>query len=221
MPNIKLYYIFLIFFLLASLSISYLSYKNAYYPRVDEEFLGDNLNNIVDLFAPNKPLFPISANTTNGTMVLPVKDKINIFVPQYTRCPDICPMESLVMVYLFNSLTDREREEVVWVTVEVDVTSPLSTVESYMRNIKEKTNHDINWIWVIERGEKLESLWLQLGIKVEADNETGLIGHTAGFFVVDKEGYLRYYVKPNDWNDLKSISLVLLNILRNLEERSQ
>lgn len=58
-------------------------------------------------FVVNRLIFPVQVNDTIGLVEIPVKGKVNVVVPQYVRCPNICHLETIIMIYVMKEL---ERE---------------------------------------------------------------------------------------------------------------
>ena len=130
---------------------------------------------------------------------MPVEGKVTVFIPQYVRCPDICHYETTIMKYLMLKLEEEGLlDEVVFVTVEVDPwRGTLQDAERYIRDNLEPLGVDANWLWLSgDDIDALRRLWLQLGVSVQRDPVTGLVQHTAGFYVVSRSGTLMYFIGP-------------------------
>ncbi|MCE4602054.1 MAG: SCO family protein [Desulfurococcales archaeon] len=220
----------LVFILGFSISLNLYLYFEGYYKKAQPEIqtlMGDSS----DVFQVNKSMFPMELETTVGNIRVPVGGVINVFVPQYVNCPDICHIETMIMLYVMNkSLEEGWADRVVWITVEVD---PWNTTEEGVREYMEGVagpllDKGVTWIWVLDRGAGLTKLWGQLGIMSQKDSETGLVGHTAGFYIVDENGFIMYYIKPkttaigNAWEKPRDVAEGLYKILRHLalEEHS-
>ncbi len=160
-----------------------------------------------DLFAGSasvyeyrQPLFPVRVNYTDGYTVFdgvfPVPGVVNVVTPQYVSCPDICHFESLVLQYLRAKLAQEGlADRVVFVTVEVDPWgTSLEAVQGYMRPWL--TVEGPTWLWIVSDEDVLRRVWLELGVAASQDPETGLVSHTAGFYIVDDRGVLLYLVEP-------------------------
>lgn len=207
-----------------SISLNLYLYFEGYYKKAGET-IQDLMGPSSDVFQVNKSLFPMELETTAGVMRIPVEGRINVFVPQYINCPDICHIESMIMVYVMNkSLEEGWADRVVWVTVEVD---PWGTSEEGIREYMEGIagpllRQGVTWVWVLDTGEGLEKLWGQLGIMAQKDPETGLVGHTAGFYIADGDGFLLYYIKPkttavgNAWENPRDVAEGLYRVLRHM-----
>ncbi len=183
-----------------SLSLNLYLYFEGYYKKAPEN-IASLLDESSDVYQVNKSMFPMEVYTTEGNIVIPVEGKINVFVPQYVNCPDICHIETTIMLYAMNKSIEKGfNDKIVWVTVEVDPWNSNETaVREYMSGTAGDMLDEVTWIWVLEKGDKLEKLWGQLGIRAQLDNTTGLVGHTAGFYIVDGDGnMILYYIKPKN-----------------------
>jgi protein SCO1/2 len=213
------------FFLLGALAIALFSISAALYTYLRGPGVGVE-GGILDpapAYAINRLLFPLTVNSTSGPMEVPVKGKINVFVPQYVRCPDICHMETIVMLYVMKTLMDKGLvDDVVWITVDVDPwSSTLEDARSYMKAKAGGAGLNILvdrgfWVWVLDSEDKLRKIWSQLDIRVER-TRTGLVAHTAGFVIVDGDGYIRYYVNPRDWANLTAIADKIVELVENIK----
>ncbi|WP_062661900.1 SCO family protein [Aeropyrum camini] len=132
-------------------------------------------------------LFPVTIPSTQGTVSVPIEGKVNIIVPQYVRCPDVCHYETLIMKSLMIKLSQENSiDNVVFVTVEVDPwRGTLEEAEAYIREATASLGFNPPWIWVGGDREALETIYKQLGISVQLDSSSGLVVHTAGFYIVD------------------------------------
>ena len=152
------------------------------------------------VYVYRQPLFPVRVNYTDGERVFegvfPVPGVVNIAVPQYISCPDICHIESLVVQYLRAKLAeDGLGDRVVVVTVEVDPWgTSLEGVQGYMKSWL--TVEEPRWLWIVSGEDVMRRVWLELGITASRDPETGLVTHTAGFYIIDERGVLLYFVEP-------------------------
>ncbi len=201
----------------ASLSLNLYLYFEGFYIKADNPSTAKLKT--VDLYYVNKSMFPMIVDTTIGETRIPVPGKINIFTPQYINCPDICHMESLILVYIMNkSVAEGFSSKLAFITVEVDpVGTNKTAIINYMKGIAGDLYDRIDWIWVTGDKEKLEKLWGQLGIKAQRDDDTGLVGHTAGFFIVDGDtGMIIYYVKPRTWDKPLDTANDLVGVIKDL-----
>ena len=227
--NIRVVHIVAVFaFILGvSLSLNLYLYFEGYYAKAPED-ISSLLGKSSDIYQVNKSMFPMNLYTTDGNIIIPVRGKINVFVPQYVNCPDICHIETSIMLYAMNkSIEEGFNDKIVWVTVEVDPWHSNETiVREYMRKSAGDMLDKVKWIWILEKGDKLEKLWGQLGIKAQLDNTTGLVGHTAGFYIVDGDSrIILYYIKPKNipgstaWEDPLEVARGLSALLEKLASK--
>ena len=168
------------------------------YPVITGSGLED-FEEYVKVYYVKQKIYPVTIDSTAGRVTVPIEGKVTVFVPQYVRCPDICHYETTIMKYLMLKLKDEGLlDEVVFVTVEVDpLRGTLQDAERYISENLYPLGIDAEWIWLSgEDIDALKRLWLQLGISVQRDPETGLIQHTAGFYVVSRSGTLMYFIGP-------------------------
>ena len=211
-----------------SISMNLLLYFEGYYKKASKD-VQDLIGPSSAVYQINRSMFPMILETTEGPIRIPIEGRINVFVPQYVNCPDICHIESMIMTYVMEkSIQEGFNDRIAWVTVEVD---PWSTNESAVREYMEsvagdKLERGVLWVWVTEKGEKLEKLWGQLGIRAQKDPYTGLVGHTAGFYIVDGDtGMILYYIKPNTvpgsnaWEKPYDVAQGLYRLLKEMASR--
>ncbi|MCE4599040.1 MAG: SCO family protein [Desulfurococcales archaeon] len=212
----------------ASFLINIYLFYSGYYPRAEGPAV-EKLSSTSTVYEIKRPLFPLIVNTTEGVVRVPVEGRINVFVPQYVNCPDICHIETLIMLYVMEKTVEAGiSDRIVWVTVEVDPwRSEPGIVARYMRDMAGDLYGKVDWIWILEKGDKLEKIWKQLGIVAQRDDKTGLIGHTAGFYIADENGTLLYYIKPkstvleNAWENPKDIGDGLWELLKHLAKSEE
>ncbi|MCE4603775.1 MAG: SCO family protein [Aeropyrum sp.] len=199
--------------IILGLSVNIYTAMTGFYPKAD---IGVE-SEYATVFKVDQRVFPIKVDSTEGEVAVPIQGKINIIVPQYVRCPDICHYETLMMKGLMAELAKRgELDRVVFVTVEVDPwRGTLEEARAYIEESLEGFGLDPQWIWVGGDVEKLNTLYKQFGLIVQRDKETGLIVHTAGFYIVDEYGRLMYYVRVEDkgWERPDAVVQVLLKVL--------
>ncbi|BAN90548.1 SCO family protein [Aeropyrum camini] len=183
-------------------------------------------NSYVAAIEYNKPLEPVEALSNEGEIRIPVEGVVNIVVPQYVNCPDVCHWESAIMLYLMGELVDRGlQDKVVFVTIGVNpYYETIADGERYMESVAgDYLEKGVRWIWVLDSVEKQEKLWDMFGIAVSLycvkkdgsivnqltyedylslknSGECRFIGvnHTAGFIIVDSQGVFRYFISPTD-----------------------
>ena len=188
-------------------------------PRVDSGELGD-LSRYVEVYYINQKMFPTTVESTEGAVTVPVKGKVNIVTPQYVRCPDICHMETTIMLYVAERLGEEGLlDEVVFVTVDVDPwEGSLEAAESYMETQMSRASYKPNWVWLFDSLDRMERIYKQLGLTVQRDPETGLVVHTGGFYIVTDKGTLLYYIRITDegWRSLDKAGEALYSIVKTI-----
>ena len=185
----------------------------------------DDYSKYVKVYYVGQHMYPItvkgvSIDGERGEFTVPIEGTVNVFLPQYVRCPDICHYETNIIRYVMVKL-DKEGllDKVVFVTIDVD---PWKGTEDealqYMRENVEPLGIQPRWIWVGSDTdiEKLKNLWIQLGITVQRDPETGLIQHTGGFYIVSEKGFYLYYVgpTPDGWKAQDKVAEALYMVLK-------
>lgn len=99
----------------------------------------------------DKPLDQLVVRTTAGTMRIPVEGKVNILVPQYVNCPEICHLESLMMALVMGkTLEAGYADSVVFITIEVDADrTDEKVVTDYMERVAGDMLDQIRWVWIL------------------------------------------------------------------------
>ena len=164
----------------------------------------------VNVLEWNRPVERVTIMSSEGPIELPIKGKVNVVVPQYVNCPDICHLESLMMKYAMEkSVEEGLAGEIVWVTIDVDPwNGTMEAARNYMESIAGDLMGKVEWIWVLDSLDNMRKVYDAYTMAVERDNETGLVTHTALFYIVDREGVIRYIVSPN-WEDISGTGAVL------------
>lgn len=208
--------------LIFSVAINIYTAKEGYYKRAEGDVF-ERYNRVVLVYSPDRPIFPLKVNTIDGPMQVPVGGKVNVFVPQYVNCPDICHFETMIMLYVMNRTVEEGlSDKIVWITIEVDPEgSNPEAARAYMRGMARDLLDKVNWTWIIDDPEEMKRVYLLFDMRVQKDKETGLVGHTAGFFLVDEEGRLKYYVRPRSWEDLVGVGNALFEILREMLQQTR
>ena len=191
------------------------------YPRAESDLL-KGLDKYVDIYYVNSKIFPSTYTSTEGPVRVPVEGLLNVIVPQYVRCPDVCHMETYMMLYASERLAEEGLlDRVIFVTVDVDPwRGTLEEAESYIASMTEKAKAKPRWIWVLDSMDRMERLYKQLGLVVQFDKETELIVHTAGFYIVTEKGTLLYYIRITDegWRNLDKVGEALYLVLKIVAE---
>ncbi|MEM1611103.1 MAG: SCO family protein [Sulfolobales archaeon] len=166
---------------------------------------------------PNYSISTVEARSTAGNITLPITGKVSVMTFQYVRCPDICHWETYVLVYLMNkTLSTGLARDVVFITIDVDPwRSTYQDVTSYQSNRAGKLLNNITWIWVLDDVDKMDEVWRNFRILVFRDPNTGLISHSTGFYIFDREGKLKYIIQPTNegWKNLEALSRGIWDIL--------
>ncbi|MET1128703.1 MAG: SCO family protein [Thermoproteota archaeon] len=181
----------------------------------------ERVNEYVQVAAYSRVLEPVEVQTTVGRMVVPVPGKVNVVVPQYVLCPNVCHWETNIMLYAFNEVLKRGLEdEVVFVTLSVDPW--FETLEDARRYQLEKAGDylekGIRWVWVHDSEEVMRRLWSMYGIYVEPHPEQQLVDHSAGFIIVDRSGAMRYYVSPTSEGWIRGQRVVAEELVKRIME---
>jgi len=143
------------------------------------------------------PVF--TANSTMGNLTFPVSGKVNVLVPQYIHCPDICQWETSIMLGVFQKLVENSlQDKVVFITIGVD---PWDENLEMAKNYQEVTagkwlDRGIVWVWVLDSPEKMEEIWKAYNMYAQKE-ENGLVTHTGGFYIVSPDGRLLYFISPS------------------------
>ncbi len=138
--------------------------------------------------------------STAGRVVFPILGKVNVVTPQYLSCPDICHLESIMMKYVMAKVAESGwQDRVVFVTIDVDPwkdnpEAARAYIDAYASDLLAR---GVKWVWIVDAPEKMQEVWDALRIYVEKDQETGLVTHTGGFFIISPEGKLLYFLSPS------------------------
>jgi protein SCO1/2 len=146
------------------------------------------------------------------------EDKVVVVVFMFTRCPDVCPIVSANVKWLYSQLSTEEQEQVEIISITVDPWEddpPLLT--SYRENMS------LDWDHFTGELEQLEPIWgnFGVGLKTVASDEYGanytnssdnedtsgrhhpdldyLVDHSTGTILVDKDGFQRVWWGDADW----------------------
>jgi len=186
-------------------------------------------NTYVTIIEYDRPLPEFRVQSTFGEITVPVKGKVNIVLPQYVYCPDVCHWETSILLYALEMLKEKGyMDDIVIVTIGVNpFYETLDQGREYqLSKLGDYIEEGLEWYWVLEPYEIQKQLWDAFGIGVvpyciieEGGEETYVeltpeefiqwieegkvdpvlecgVNHTAGFFLVDREGNLRYFVSP-------------------------
>ncbi len=166
---------------------------------------------------PNYSISTIDVRSTAGDIKLPITGRVSVMTFQYVRCPDICHWKTYVLVYLMNkTLSLGLAGNVAFVTIDVDPwRTTYEDVTRYQSSRAGKLLKNVTWIWVLDDVDKMVRVWENFRIFVARDPGTGLVTHSAGFYIFDKEGRLIYIVQPTEkgWSNLGDLSKGIWDIL--------
>ncbi len=166
---------------------------------------------------PNYSISTIDVGSIAGNIKLPITGRVSVMTFQYVRCPDICHWETYVLAYLMNkTLSSGLAGNVIFVTIDVDPwRTTYEDVTSYQSRRAGKLLKNVTWIWVLDDVDKMARVWENFRIFVARDPNTGLITHSVGFYIFDKEGRLIYIIQPTKegWSNLEDLSKGVWDIL--------
>jgi len=173
----------------------------------------------INVLAWNKPVERVQVMSSRGLIEVPISGKVNVVVPQYVNCPDICHLESLMMKYAMKKAVEEGVSgEIAWVTIDVDPwNGTMEAALEYMRSVAGDLWGKVEWIWVLDDLDDMRRVYDAFTMAVVRDNETGLVTHTALFYIVDRDGVLRYIVQPN-WDDVTGTGAVLWSKIKEVVE---
>ncbi len=204
--------------LIVSLGVGYALGTGIIGPKIEESRPAE-VYGTVSVTRWNKPAPVFTAMSTEGEFTFPVKGKVNVITPQYVRCPDICQFESQMMVYVMEKLVAEGRAtDVVFITIGVDPwDEDLNMARIYQEKVAGDLLDKVEWVWVLDSVGKMQEIYDAYDIYVEK-TDTGLVNHFGGFFIVDRQGTIKYIVHP-DWDRIYDSAKVLHEkILEVLEE---
>lgn len=172
---------------------------------------------LANVIKPDFSMASMSVNSTVGNITIPVKDKITLMTFQYIRCPDICHWETYVYVYLMNKTASYGlSRDIVFVTLEVDPwRSTFEDVIAYQKSRAGGLLNKVSWVWVLEGPDEMAKVWENFRVFVARDPGTGLITHSAGFYIFDRSGEIKYMVFPTEdgWKNLDKLAQGIWDLL--------
>ena len=141
------------------------------------------------------PDFTLPATNGRPFHLAEYRGKVILVVFGYTFCPDICPLTLLKLAEARRILgNDAERTQVVMVTVDPE-RDQIANLTSYV------TGFDKSFIGVRGTLEETDALVKSWSVSYERDTASTpagyLVGHTAGTFVVDRQGKRRLLLSPD------------------------
>ncbi|MBC8437952.1 MAG: SCO family protein, partial [Euryarchaeota archaeon] len=132
---------------------------------IPDEFYGDDIYPSVAV----EPFVLIDENGENFSSE-EFDDKVVIYVFMFTRCPDVCPIVSANVKWLYGQLSESEQANVEVVSITVDPWTDNSTeLALYMESM------GLDWHHLTGDIEVLESVWgnFDVGLKTVASDEYG------------------------------------------------
>ena len=146
------------------------------------------------------------------------ENKVVVVVFMFTRCPDVCPIVSANVKWLYSQLGTEEQEQVEIISITVDpwVDDP-NLLTLYRENMSLDWNHFTGEL------EQLEPVWGNFGVGLktvssdeyganysnssDSENTSGrhhpeldyLVDHSTGTILVDKDGFQRVWWGDADW----------------------
>lgn len=164
----------------------------------------------------------VTIGSTEGEITIPIPGKINIMTPQYTHCPDICPLETIMMLYVMNkSIEYGINDRLVFITINVDPwRDDEKAAKQYIEMTARQYLDHIKWIWLVDTPENMKKVWDAYKVAVEKDFETGLVAHTGGFYIIDEDGTWKYFVAPSaeGWSNPREFAKGLWVIVKAVAE---
>ncbi len=190
-------------------------------PWVAGDRVGMEANRYASIAGPDvigRPVRSFILNSTLGVITLPVEGRVNVIIPQYVGCPDVCHWETAILVALFQYVYEGGLvDKVAFITIGVDPwTESLDVARGYqMVKAGYWIERGVYWAWVYDKPDVMSDVWSEYRIYVERDNKTGLVAHFAGFIVV-VDGRLRYLVVPTaeGWARPDKVASILYDIIR-------
>ena len=146
------------------------------------------------------------------------ENKVVVVVFMFTRCPDVCPIVSANVKWLYSQLGTEEQEQVEIISITVD---PWEDDPNLLTLYRE--NMSLDWNHFTGELEQLEPVWgnFGVGLKTVSSDEYGanysnssdsedtsgrhhpeldyLVDHSTGTILVDKDGFQRVWWGDADW----------------------
>ena len=134
-----------------------------------------------------------------------------------SRCLDVCPLTSAELIATWRALTEREREAVA--LIGINVNAQANAVQDVAAASGEWRLAEIPaWSFLTGPPDDLQAIWEAYPIEVQP-GAAGAIDHTAGVFLIDSRGQLRWYVsvplQDPAWNGPR-LAVILLQRIREL-----
>ena len=182
-------------------------------PQIPDNFNGDDIYPAVAMDS-----FELINQDNLSINSSEYEDKVLIVIFMFTRCPDVCPIVSANVKWLYGALEEQERDHVEVISITVDPWSDDSaTLHSYRQGMS------LEWDHFTGELEHLEPVWgnFGVGLKTVASDDYGynstesnenqttegrhhpafdyLVDHSTGTILVDKNGNQRVWWGDTDW----------------------
>ena len=180
---------------------------------IPDDFFGDDIYPLVKVNSfelINQDNISINSTVYDGNVI--------IVVFMFTRCPDVCPIVSSNVKWLYSQLSENEQEQVDVISITVDPwEDDPDMLTMYLEYIS------IDWNHLTGELEQLEPIWgnFGVGLKTVSSEEYGynisnssdegntsgrhhpdidyLVDHSTGTILVDKDGFQRVWWGDVDW----------------------
>jgi len=173
--------------------------------------------NLAYVLKPDFSIKTMAVNSTAGGVTVPLPGKISVMTFQYIRCPDICHWETYVFVYLMNKTASHGlSEDIVFITLDVDPwRTTFEDVTAYQKSRARELLNKVDWIWVLENVDNMTKIWENFRVFVARDPNTGLITHSVGFYIFNRNGEIVYIVQPTEdgWKNLDKLAPSIWELL--------
>lgn len=140
--------------------------------EIPDDFFGDDIH-------PAVAVEPFSLIDENGEEFFSssLDGKVVIVVFMFTRCPDVCPVVSANVNWLYQQLDEAEQEQVEVISITVDPwTDNSSELAAYTEQM------GLEWPHLTGEVEQLEPVWgnFDVGLKTVSSDEYGYQNNTSG-----------------------------------------
>lgn len=139
--------------------------------EIPDDFYGDDIYPVVAV----EPFLLIDQNGDEFDSAV-LDGKVVIVVFMFTRCPDVCPLVSANVKWLYSQLTEAEQADVEVLSITVDPWMDNSTeLAAYMEQMS------IDWFHLTGEVEDLEPVWgnFDVGLKTVSSDEYGYTNNTS------------------------------------------
>ncbi|MDP6326345.1 MAG: SCO family protein [Candidatus Thalassarchaeaceae archaeon] len=196
---------------------------------IPDDFNGDDIYPFVEV--NSFELLNQDDITVNSSVY---EDKVLIVIFMFTRCPDVCPIVSSNVKWLYSQLSDEEQEQVEVISITVDPWEDDSELLTLYREYMA-----LDWDHFTGELEQLEPVWGNFGVGLktvssdeyganysnssDSENTSGrhhpeldyLVDHSTGTILVDKDGFQRVW-----WGDTEWVPELALQDVKKLVEDS-